>query len=75
LESYGVKIYKDVHVSGHASREDLRELIKLINPQHIIPGHGHHKLVKPMEELAVEMGFTPKQQIHLCKNGKTLTLE
>ncbi|MEK6903068.1 MAG: RNase J family beta-CASP ribonuclease [Nanoarchaeota archaeon] len=75
LESHGVKIYKDVHVSGHASREDLRELIKLINPQHIIPGHGHHKLVKPMEDLAVEMGFTPKHQVHLCKNGKTLTLE
>jgi len=73
LEQFGVRIFKDVHVSGHASREDLRDLIKIVNPENIIPGHGHNKLVKPMEELAVDMGFRSGRDVHLCKNGKTIT--
>ncbi len=73
LEKFGVRIFKDVHVSGHASREDLRDLVKMVNPGHIIPGHGHNKLVKPMEELAVDMGFKAGRDVHLCKNGKTIT--
>ena len=73
LEKYGVRIFKDIHVSGHASREDLRDLIKMVNPSHIIPGHGHNKLVKPMEELAIDMGFKSGRDVHLLKNGKTIT--
>ncbi|MDP1695078.1 MAG: RNase J family beta-CASP ribonuclease [Candidatus Woesearchaeota archaeon] len=72
LKKFGVRIYKDIHVSGHGSREDIRDLINMLNPEHIIPSHGHHKLTAPTAELAVEMGFQ-KKEIHQMKNGDTIT--
>ena len=36
----GVRIFNNLHVSGHAGREDLRDFINLVNPEHIIPAHG-----------------------------------
>lgn len=74
LQNHGVRIFKDLHASGHASREDLRELIKLTNPQHIIPSHGDHALVSPALELAQEMGYQ-KNKLHLLSNGQKITLE
>ncbi len=73
LKKFGVRIYKDIHVSGHGSREDIRDLINMLNPEHVIPSHGHHKLTAPTAELAAEMGFQ-KKTIHQMKNGETLTL-
>jgi len=74
LRKFGVRIYKDIHVSGHGSREDIRDLINMLNPQHVIPSHGHHKLTAPAAELAIEMGYN-KREVHQMKNGETLTLE
>lgn len=74
LKKFGVRIYKDIHVSGHGSREDIRDLINMLNPEHVIPSHGHHKLTSPAAELASEMGFKNKE-IHMMKNGETLALE
>ncbi len=74
LQQFGVRIFKDLHTSGHASREDLRELIKLTNPQHIIPGHGDHTLVGHAVDLAVEMGYQ-KNKVHLLSNGQKVTLQ
>ncbi len=74
LKKFGVRIYKDIHVSGHGSREDIRDLINMLNPEHVIPSHGHHKITAPTAELAAEMGFQ-KKEIHHMKNGETLTLE
>ena len=72
LEKHGVRLFKDIHVSGHASREDIRDLIKMLNPEHIIPGHGHKKIVQPMEDLALDMGFKSGKDVHMCRNGKTI---
>ncbi len=36
----GARIFEDLHVSGHAYREDHYEFIQLLQPQHIIPAHG-----------------------------------
>ena len=40
LKKHGVRIFKDIHVSGHAAREDLRDLINLVQPKNLIPAHG-----------------------------------
>jgi len=53
----GVRIFDQVHVSGHAAREDLRDMITMLNPQHIIPAHGDLAKLTPMAELAGEMGY------------------
>jgi len=73
LKSFKVHIYNDVHVSGHASREDHRELIEILKPKNIIPAHGDKEMVVGLKELALEMGYT-KNQIHLQNNGKLLHL-
>ena len=72
LRKKGVRIQSDIHVSGHGSREDLRDLIEILHPQHIIPAHGEHPKTKPMVELASELGYKSGQTVHLSSNGKVL---
>ena len=61
-----------LHNSGHAGREDLRDFINMVNPEHIIPAHGEHKLISPMVELAKELGYKDKKNVHLINNGDRL---
>ena len=72
LKKKGVRIQSDIHVSGHGSREDLRDLIEILNPEHIIPAHGEHRKTIPMMELAGELGYKAGQTVHLSSNGKVL---
>lgn len=72
LKKKGVRIFKDIHASGHGSREDHRELISLLNPEHLIPSHGPHDLVGPTVELVKEMGIPTK--VHLMVDGKRLKM-
>ncbi len=73
LKKMGVRIFDNIHVSGHPGREDLRDLITMISPQHIIPAHGSLMHTTPMCELSKEMGYTSKE-CHLMKNGQKLKL-
>lgn len=72
LKKKGVRIQSDIHVSGHGAREDLRDLIEILQPEHIIPAHGEHKKTIPMIELAGELGYKSGQTVHLSSNGKVL---
>ncbi len=63
LDTFRCKIFKDIHVSGHASREDHRDLLNMIHPKYIVPVHGEVTLKEGMIELAEEMGY---------KEGETL---
>lgn len=67
LKKKKVRIFTDIHVSGHACREDHREFIKLIRPEHIIPTHGNVDMLKALKDLALEMGYSSKN-IHILKN-------
>jgi ribonuclease J len=73
LKKRGVRLFNNVHVSGHAGREDLRDFISLINPEHIIPSHGAHDKITPMIELAEELGYKNRKNAHLINNGQKLT--
>jgi ribonuclease J len=73
LKEQGVRIFRDIHVSGHAAREDLRDLIHLVKPKHIIPAHGNMQMTAAMSDLATEMGYVP-EHIHLMRNGQRLQL-
>lgn len=68
----GVRIQTDVHVSGHAGREDLRELIEMLRPKHVIPAHGTLQQETPLIELAKELGYKFGETSHLSSNGKVL---
>ena len=71
LKKKGVKIFTEMHVSGHAAREDLREFLKLVRPKHAIPAHGEPKKVKAFQALWREMG-NPAENVHIIKGGQSL---
>lgn len=68
----GVKIQTDIHVHGHGSRDDMRELIRMTKPKHIIPAHGSLEQEAPLVELAKEFGYKLGETSHLCSDGKVL---
>jgi ribonuclease J len=72
LRRRGVKIQTDIHVSGHAGREDLRELMLMLKPKHVIPAHGSLQQETPMIELASELGYKFGETSHLSSDGKVL---
>jgi ribonuclease J len=72
LRRKGVRIQTDVHVSGHASRDDLEDFVRILKPEHIIPAHGSLQQETPMIELAAEMGYKFGETSHLSSNGKVL---
>ncbi|MBI2658599.1 RNase J family beta-CASP ribonuclease [Candidatus Woesearchaeota archaeon] len=74
LRTFNVRIFKDIHQSGHAAREDLRDLINLVKPQHIIPAHGELRMTSALADLAVEMGYKKGQNVHVMGNGERLKL-
>ncbi len=74
LKRFGVRIFDNIHVSGHPGREDLRDLITLIQPENIIPAHGSLMHLLPMMELAKEMGYKSGKDCHLMQNGQRLRL-
>jgi ribonuclease J len=70
----GVRLFDNVHVSGHGGKEDLRDLIALLNPEHIIPSHGSREQLTPMAGLAKEMGYNVGKEFHLMQNLQTLKI-
>ncbi|MFA5060809.1 MAG: MBL fold metallo-hydrolase RNA specificity domain-containing protein [Candidatus Pacearchaeota archaeon] len=68
------RIFRDAHVSGHAGREDLRDIMQLISPQNVIPSHGGLDKTKPMANLVKELGYHLGKQCHLMQDGGVLKL-
>jgi ribonuclease J len=75
LKKRGVRIFRDIHVSGHAAKEDLRDLINMVKPQHIIPAHGDISMSSALAELAIEMDYHIGEDVHIMQNGQMITLE
>ena len=74
LRNFNVRIFKDIHQSGHAAREDMRDLINMVKPQHIIPAHGDISKTTALADLAVEMGYKKGQNVHVMGNGERIRL-
>jgi len=73
LKNKGTRIFTEIHVSGHAAREDIRDLINIVKPEHVIPAHGEPQMKEALADLAFEMGYKP-ENVHLSRNGQKLTL-
>jgi ribonuclease J len=73
LNKQGCRIFRDIHVSGHAAREDLRDLINLVKPKHIIPAHGNSQMTGALALLATEMGYS-KDRLHVVKDGTKIII-
>ena len=61
------KMY-DVHVSGHACREELKLMLGIVKPQYFIPVHGEQKHLLKHAQLAEQMGI-PTSNIIIADNG------
>ncbi len=61
------KMY-DVHVSGHACREELKIMLGVIKPQYFIPVHGEQKHLTKHASLAQDMGI-PSENILMADNS------
>ncbi|TFH02036.1 MAG: ribonuclease J [Candidatus Thorarchaeota archaeon] len=75
LKSHGVRIFKDIHVSGHASREDHRDFINILKPETYIPTHGGMDKLGSAIDLAVEMGYKFGENAILLQDGQTLEVK
>lgn len=73
LKRSGVRIFKDIHTSGHAAREDLRDLINMVKPKHIIPAHGDFTMISALSDLAIEMDYKLGKSVHIMRNGQRIS--
>ncbi len=73
LKRLNARIFRDVHVSGHASAEDLKEMLFLVGAEHVIPSHGELSKRKALAGLAQEAGYK-KDKIHLLSNFEELRI-
>jgi ribonuclease J len=73
----GISVHRntesDVHVSGHACREEIKLMHALIKPQYFMPIHGEAKHLHAHRELAMDMGM-PSDRIFVSEIGKILEL-
>ncbi|MFA6619720.1 MAG: ribonuclease J [Bacilli bacterium] len=63
-----------LHSSGHPSRQELRLMLRLINPHYFMPAHGEYRMLKLHGQVAETLGI-PHDHIFICDNGDTLTLK
>jgi ribonuclease J len=74
LHTLGVRVFRDIHVSGHAAKEDLRDLLNMVKPGHLIPAHGDKGMKLSLASLAMEKGYRMGKNIHLLADGDVLDL-
>jgi ribonuclease J len=61
----------NIHVSGHASRDELTILLNMLKPKYFIPVHGEYRHLVHHADLAREMGV-PSKNIFILQNGDVL---
>src|SRR5215813_14081441 len=66
--------YPPVHVSGHASQEELKLIINLVRPKYFIPIHGEYRQLKLHAELAKTM-HTAIGTVLLIESGDVLEID
>ena len=63
-----------VHVSGHASQEEMKLLLHLVKPKYFIPIHGELRHLHQHAELAKQVGV-PEDHIAIVENGNVIEFE
>ena len=74
----GVEVYtntslSDIHTTGHGSEEELKLMLRLINPKYFMPFHGEYRMLKKHADIAVDCGI-PKENTFVLSNGDVLSL-
>ncbi len=67
-------IYKPVsgvHVSGHASEEEIKLMLNLLRPDYVIPVHGEYRQQAGCSRIASKLGI-PEESVFLTKPGNVM---
>lgn len=64
---------QNVHVSGHASREEQKMMLSLTNPKYFMPCHGEYRMLVTHGQTGVATGVDP-ENIILCDNGDVVEM-
>ncbi len=74
----GVKVVndsvEDVHVSGHACREEIKLLMGLLKPKYLMPIHGEYRHLYANKEIGEFMGI-PSENIFISEVGRVLEVD
>ncbi len=62
-----------IHVSGHASKEELKMLINMVKPRFFMPVHGEYRMLYKHAMLAQQLGM-PAEDTLVLENGQVLEL-
>jgi len=63
----------DIHAGGHAQREELREMIRIMKPKFFLPIHGQYSMLVNHAKLAQSEGI-PENNIVVAENGTIMNL-
>ncbi len=63
----------DIHVSGHATRPELKEMLQCVRPKFFIPIHGEYRHLVHHAALAKESGVRPENVV-IATNGDVIEL-
>ena len=75
LQRAGAKVHrsKDIHVSGHASMEEQKLMLRLVNPKFFLPVHGEYNHVMQHRETGMICGV-PERNILLMTDGEQIEI-
>ncbi|MFB6354795.1 MAG: MBL fold metallo-hydrolase RNA specificity domain-containing protein, partial [Halobacteriales archaeon] len=74
LKMQGARIYDEVHVSGHLNQEGLYEMLRAVQPQHVIPAHQDLAGISGYVDIARGEGYEPGRDLHISHNGNRIQL-
>ena len=74
----GVEVFvnnaeNEIHTSGHGNQEELKLMIRLIDPEYFMPIHGEYRMLKKHTEIGVLCGVAPENTF-ICTNGDVIEL-
>ncbi len=75
LFKHGAEVFyekvSEIHVSGHASKEELKLMLSLIRPKYFIPVHGEYRHLVYHAQLAKKVNI-PEENIFIIENGEVV---
>ena len=78
LVKNGVKVVndstEDVHVSGHACREEIKLMMALLKPKYLMPIHGEYRHLYANKDIGEFMGI-PAENIFISELGRVLEID
>ena len=75
----GVKVYtntslNDIHASGHGCEEELKWMLRIMNPKYFAPFHGEYRMLKKHTDIGVMCGM-PRENTFVLSNGEVLSIK